>query len=238
MPSLSFPLVSSALPVNDLAMKSSRRHTQDLLKGRLSIPGARYFITVCATRPCDSLTTFPAVKDLADRISTVFAPPDASLLCATLMPDHIHLLLTLGPRLSIERLIAKFKTKSRQNLPSDIAWQRNFFEHRLRPDESAGTYARYIFLNPYRKGLLQPNDRWPLWILGSGVDFDFLQQLDDGGCPPPAWLEESDAPHPTSPPNLGSSKLDPYKMNSHPPSPRGLRGNYSFKYWNIRMFIS
>jgi len=170
-------------------MKSSRR-TQDLLKGRLSIPGARYFITVCATRPCDSLATLPTVKDLADRLSTVFAPPDASLLCATLMPDHIHLLLTLGPRLSIERLVAKFKTKSRQKLPPGIVWQRNFFEHRLRPDESAGKYARYIFLNPYRKALLKRNNCWPLGILGPGIDFDFLHQLDATGCPPQQWLGE------------------------------------------------
>lgn len=174
-------------------MNMSRRRTVNLLKGRISIPGARYFITVCAVRPCDGLTTLPVADDLAGMVSTVFAPPDASLLCATLMPDHIHLLLTLVRRLSIERLIVKFKTKSLRKLPVNRAWQRNFFEHRLRTDELANDYARYIFLNPYRKALLKRNARWPLWILGMGIDFDFPHQLDAGGFPPEPWLEESDA---------------------------------------------
>jgi hypothetical protein len=64
----------------------------------------------------------------------------------------------------------------------------------MRPDEPAENIARYIFLNPYRKSLLKRNARWPGWILSPDADFEFLQQLDTGGCPPHLWLEEPDTP--------------------------------------------
>ena len=170
-------------------MKTPRRRTPNLLKGRVSIPGARYFITICLQRPGGDLTATPANPALADVITALFVPPDAPLLCATIMPDHIHLLLVLGPRLSLAQLVARFKAKSRQILPAGATWQRNFFEHRLRADEPANDYARYIFLNPFRQRLLKPGDRWPLWIIENGAEFDFLHQLDENGCPPRMWLE-------------------------------------------------
>ena len=175
-------------------MKTPRRRTPDLLKGRVSIPGARYFITVCLQRPSGNLTATPASRALNDVITALFVPPDAALLCATLMPDHVHLLLILGSRLSLARLIAKFKAQSRRILPPGAAWQRNFFEHRLRVDEPTNDYARYIFLNPYRQRLLKPGDRWPQWIAGNGANFDFLYQLDADGCPPRTWLETPPPP--------------------------------------------
>ena len=174
---------------NPLGVKTPRRRTPYLLKGRVSIPGARYFITVCLQRPGGDLTATPANRALAGIIAALFVPPEATLLCATLMPDHVHLLLVLGSRLSLARLIARFKAQSRRILPPGATWQRNFFEHRLRADEPANDYARYIFLNPYRQCLLKPGDRWPLWIAGNGANFDFLHQLDADGCPPRTWLE-------------------------------------------------
>ena len=175
-------------------MKTPRRRTPDLLKGRVSIPGARYFITVCLQRPGGDLTAPSLARDLTELITALFAPPDAALLCATIMPDHVHLLLVLGPRLSLAQLVARFKAQSRRILPSGTTWQRNFFEHHLRADEPANDYARYIFLNPYRQHLLPTGKRWPLWILGNGADFDFLHQLDAGGCPPRTWLETPQPP--------------------------------------------
>ena len=167
-----------------------RRRTMNLAKGRTSIPHARYFITVCLQRPATGLAEPVIGPVLNKRIQAVFAPPDAVLLCATIMPDHVHLLIALGTRLSIGRLVAKFKTQTRRCLPAGTAWQRNFHEHRLRPDEPAGDVARYIFLNPYRKRLIPPEKSWPLWLLGPCADFDFLHQLNTMGDPPRQWLDE------------------------------------------------
>jgi hypothetical protein len=42
-----------------------------------------------------------------------------------------------------------------------IEWQRDFFEHRLRSDESWREKANYILANPVRKGLVAEISQWP-----------------------------------------------------------------------------
>jgi hypothetical protein len=41
-----------------------------------------------------------------------------------------------------------------------IVWQRDFFEHRLRSDESWREKADYILANPVRKGLVKSAEDW------------------------------------------------------------------------------
>jgi hypothetical protein len=49
-----------------------------------------------------------------------------------------------------------------------IDWQDDFFEHRLRNDESARQKADYILANPVRKGLVSRAEDWPhVWFGGS-----------------------------------------------------------------------
>jgi len=42
-----------------------------------------------------------------------------------------------------------------------IRWQRNFFNHRLRHDESKREKFEYIRQNPVRAGLIRAADEWP-----------------------------------------------------------------------------
>ena len=81
-----------------------------------------------------------------------------------LMPTHLHMLIKPGAR-SLVDFIGEFKKQT-----SDLArvtqgvvklWQRSFFDHRLRSDESAAEQYDYIRVNPVRAGLVaNPND-WP-----------------------------------------------------------------------------
>jgi putative transposase len=41
-----------------------------------------------------------------------------------------------------------------------IGWQENFFEHRIRRDESLGEKAQYILNNPVRAGLVARTEDW------------------------------------------------------------------------------
>ena len=165
------------------------RKTSNLSKGRVSIPFARYFITCCVKRPEDRLVqpVFATylIKNLYDQTSD----KDFKLICATVMPDHIHLLMELGDRISLNRVISKFRAKTKGFLASrEIEWQPNFFEHRLRPDEELNPYALHTFLNPYRAGLLSRNSSWPWWHPGTNCRFDFMTMLEGEKYPPQAWL--------------------------------------------------
>jgi putative transposase len=86
---------------------------------------------------------------------------DMELLAHTIMPDHVHILAALCGRLTVSQAVGKLKAPTKPALRSAGAtWQENFFEHRLRPEDAAGAYARYIFLNPYRARLIPRIEVW------------------------------------------------------------------------------
>ena|SRR2546426_2647001 len=81
-----------------------------------------------------------------------------------LMPTHLHMLINPGLK-SLVDFIGEFKKKT-----SDLArgthgirqlWQRSFFDHRLRSQESETDQSEYIRLNPVRAGLVVHPDDWP-----------------------------------------------------------------------------
>jgi putative transposase len=124
------------------------RATAKLLPGRISLAGECYFLTWCTHDRLPGLTS-PAVQStLRAAISNLDQSRDAGLLAATIMPEHVHLPITLGTHLTISQVVAKIKaTVTRQHLA--MRWQLNFFEHRLRDSASAEDFAFYIFMNPY-----------------------------------------------------------------------------------------
>lgn len=115
---------------------------------------------------------------------------DIILHCATFMPDHLHMLFTLGSTLSLAQIIRKFKSLTKPLIESkNIKWQPNYFEHRLRPDTEMEAFALYIYLNPYRKALLSNNAEWQGWILNREYRPEFINNLRDGKYPQIEWLQ-------------------------------------------------
>ena len=104
------------------------------------------------------------------------------------MPDHLHLLLTLHDRLPLGRAIARLKSKSKLSLiAAGLRWQGNYYEHRLREADSIESVLLYIFLNPYRAGLIASADTYPWFWMGLQERSWFKAKLDDGR-PFPDWL--------------------------------------------------
>src|SRR4051812_47451739 len=108
-------------------MSYKSRKTQDLLRGRLSRPGAQYFLTWVTDqrRPvfADLLTRAVAREHMA----AIDQSADGSILAATVMPDHLHLLLELGSRLSLSEVVAKTKAGITRACRG-VKWQLNFFD--------------------------------------------------------------------------------------------------------------
>ena len=164
------------------------RKTEHLHRHRVSQPGCRYFLTFCALRPVDVLTHSDLARILLAHIRELFSGQDASLLCATLMPDHAHLLIRLGDRLALGQLAEKFKARTLVALKEyDSVWQRDFYDHRLRSEDMSGDFARYIYMNPYRRGLISRRAVWPWWLKGA-EGYDFESMLEEGRFPPAEWL--------------------------------------------------
>ena len=89
-----------------------------------------------------------------------------------LMPDHLHALFSFPPSdRPIQMVIRKWKEWTAKTI--GIQWQRSFFEHRLRHDESRWQKADYILQNPVRKGLITRAEEWPFVYFGDGERHEF-----------------------------------------------------------------
>jgi len=80
-----------------------------------------------------------------------------------LMPDHVHMIISLMPGDSLSKIVGDWK--SCMSTQYKIQWQSNFHDHRIRHDESLFEKAEYIFQNPVRAGLCNEYQDWQyLWV--------------------------------------------------------------------------
>ena len=81
------------------------------------------------------------------------------------MPTHLHAMMQPGQRLLVD-FVGEFKKKTadlaRETRGITKLWQRSFFDHRLRSNESEIEQCEYIRMNPVRAGLVDRPDDW-LW---------------------------------------------------------------------------
>ena len=79
------------------------------------------------------------------------------------MPDHLHTLIAFPADKEMAQVIAHWKEFTAKRL--SLHWQRDFFDHRLRHDESWRAKADYILNNPVRRGLVTCVADWPyVWM--------------------------------------------------------------------------
>ena len=84
------------------------------------------------------------------------------------MPDHLHALIAINGDASLSTIIGNFKRATTKF--AGIQWQRNFFDHRLRYDESSDNKEVYIRQNPVRAGLVETEEAWPYVLDRSTID--------------------------------------------------------------------
>jgi REP element-mobilizing transposase RayT len=167
------------------------RRTSALSAHRCSRSDTAYFVTICTRWRMLGLTAAPVAGVVPGNVAASDAQCDTITHAFTIMPDHVHWLFTLGRRLSLGRVMAKLKSQSKDSLTTaGLAWQRDFFEHRLRSVELIEPYGLYVFLNPYRADLLSAREKWAHWWCPRSDSFRFMLRLNADGTPPPAWIGE------------------------------------------------
>jgi len=125
--------------------------------------GATYFITICCKRRgLNQLCKPNAAQVLFETARQYHASEDWYLKLLLLMPDHVHMLIGVPGDSSLSKLIRDFKRIAARKV--GIEWQRNFFDHRLRHDESETEKYEYILQNPIRAGLIPEGDEWRMCL--------------------------------------------------------------------------
>ena len=119
-----------------------------------------YFITICCRKRGVNQLAVPAISEpLIETIKHRNERLDWYAHLGMVMPDHVHLLVSFSRDSRLQTTISKWKEWTAKTL--QIQWQRDFFEHRLRREESYREKADYIMLNPVRAGLVATTEDWP-----------------------------------------------------------------------------
>jgi REP element-mobilizing transposase RayT len=154
-----------------------RRATEKLHVGRVSAVGAVYFVTFVTEGRSPWLASPKAGTAVLDALRAWHDEGDGAVLAATVMPDHVHVLFRLGSRLDVGRCVSRWKSVARGLAGYAGAWQRDFWEHRVREQRREEEYALYIYLNPYRGGLVARTVFWPGWWASEPGRFRFFSKL-------------------------------------------------------------
>jgi putative transposase len=83
-----------------------------------------------------------------------------------IMPDHLHLLMTLPGNMAIEKALQLIKGGFSYRLKKEFGyrgevWQRGFSEVRVRDEQSFLQHREYIVQNPVKAGLAATAERYP-----------------------------------------------------------------------------
>jgi len=82
------------------------------------------------------------------------------------MPDHVHLLLTVFDEMTIEKAMQLIKGRFSHRLSHELGykgevWQRGFTEEQVINKESLEAHRAYIVNNPVKAGLAASPDEYP-----------------------------------------------------------------------------
>jgi putative transposase len=130
-----------------------------------------YFVTICSYEKNKTFVNSDIVSEKLKHLEKSADKHNLKVLAYCFMPDHVHLLIgsndTEGNLINFikefkQKTGYEFKKKHEVNL-----WQKSFYDHILRKEESVIDLVRYIFNNPVRKGLVTEFKKYS--FLGSMV---------------------------------------------------------------------
>jgi putative transposase len=122
--------------------------------------GSEYFITICAhPRGINQLCLPQPSKLIKDSLRFRQDRGDLWIHLLLLMPDHLHAVVSFSAAAGMKKTISDWKRYT--CLHGGISWQRDFFEYRIRKDESFVEKASYIRMNPVRARLIDAPEKWP-----------------------------------------------------------------------------
>jgi len=151
----------------ELAAVEGRKHLGRLQRGFEDVPGQIFFITGCVNGRKPVLACDTATAVLVGAWGT---SPDAygwAVGRYVVMPDHVHFFASpcRDAAKNLSGFIASWKRWTRRCMREQrgpgFAWQREFFDHLLRSDESYEQKWEYVRANPVRAGLVSNPDEWP-----------------------------------------------------------------------------
>lgn len=156
-------LAEAALPEAALPRRKKLPHDIPSWVGDDSL----YFLTLCTLpRGRNQLCHPHLARQIQESMAYRAALGQWWVALCLFMPDHLHMLVWAAPEPGLEKVVTAWKRYGARQF--GIQWQPDFFEHRLRREESLLEKAEYICQNPVRAGLVALPEEWPYVWSGEG----------------------------------------------------------------------
>ena len=124
-----------------------------------------FFITFCTHRRKSLLATAAVNTALEQFVRHAYETYGIAVGRYVIVPEHGHLFVRRSADFRLGRWIGTLKQALAKVIngrrSAGPIWQRGFFDHVLRSDESYGQKWNYIRDNPVRAGLVTKADDWP-----------------------------------------------------------------------------
>lgn len=126
-----------------------------------------YFVTICAENKQHYFENNKITNIIEDELEFRKTTKEINLLCYCIMPDHLHILLSLTEdyHKSLQNWVSAFKRYTTRVINELFGikplWQKNFYDHVVRKEESLIKIAEYIVNNPVRKGIVSEWEEYP-----------------------------------------------------------------------------
>ena len=131
-----------------------------------SHPYYTYFVTMDTRKRNPYFIKTSTAKMVFENIKYYSYASKYDLIAACVMPDHIHFLIQARENAkdlrNLVRDFKKYTTKKSWELGiKGKLWQRGYYEHIVRKNESIFVISEYILNNPTKAGLIENRGNYP-----------------------------------------------------------------------------
>jgi len=124
-----------------------------------------FFLTLCCADRRKRFTSPQICNGFLDILRPTATRYLFAIHAHCLMPDHIHLLAEgLHPHSDVLQFMRALKRNTSirfQRKTAEPLWQKKFYDHILRNNDSPDAVAWYIWMNPVRANLCQRPEEYP-----------------------------------------------------------------------------
>jgi putative transposase len=129
-------------------------------------PARTFFATTNTSMGRRLLQTERNAELLIEVLRSLVAADEFKLHDFVIMPDHLHLLLTVGEGMTIEKAMQLIKGRFSYRLSREFGyagevWQRGFSEVQVLDKRSFEQHCAYIAENPVKAGLVRSSEQYP-----------------------------------------------------------------------------
>jgi len=150
-------------------MNTQIKHRKPLRLGEFEYKGSYfvYHITICTSNKQPYFLEPRIAQLIEDALGFGRNKNEIVLFCYCVMPDHLHILLSLNDTYPkrLQEWVSAFKRftskKTFELFGIKPLWQKNFYDHIVRKEESLNNIAEYIVNNPVRKGIVEEWEQYP-----------------------------------------------------------------------------